>query len=53
MHINEIPRDTRRGRFTVPTADLSAFGGYSAILIKKLMSIIRYICNKCDNCDKG
>src|SRR5258708_31237982 len=35
----------RRGRFTVPTADSSAFGGYSDILIKKLMSMIGPLSN--------
>ncbi len=29
-----------RGRFTVPIADLSAFGGCSAIQVKKVKSII-------------
>jgi len=31
---------TRRGRFTAPTADLSAFAGYSAIPINLLNRII-------------
>ena len=38
--LEEITLDTRRGRFIVPTADLSALGGCSKIQLKKLNSII-------------
>jgi hypothetical protein len=36
----QLIRDIRRGRFIVPTADLSALGGCSDTVMKKLICII-------------